>query len=248
MNATGRTCSSCSRAGRPSCRRRPAGRWQSRRILVLITPLLTYTTTVAVDGNGFVAAFVCGIAFRYVRQAPVRRHGAPAPAASDFQLVEDTSSMMTMIMWFFFGNAVVLALSEGVQWPVLLLCVAALTVVRIVPIGLAFLGSRFSRRERLMVGALGPRGTTSIVFGLLAFNALPLGPYADTALDAMTLAVLGCVLLHGGGSMVIARLLAPPSPSSSPSPSPPPPLATAAVSAARPLAKARARADGSPRA
>lgn len=70
-----------------------------------------------------------------------------------------------------------------------------------------FLGSTFTWRERLMVGALGPRGTTSIVFGLLAFNALPDGPYADTALYAMTLTVLGSVLLHGGGSVVIARSL-----------------------------------------
>ena len=63
-----------------------------------------------------------------------------------------------------------------------------------------------------MVGALGPRGTTSIVFGLLAFNALPDGRYADTALYAMTLTVLGSVLLHGGGSVVIARsLTGPPS-------------------------------------
>jgi len=72
---------------------------------------------------------------------------------------------------------------------------------------LAFLGSTFTWRERLMVGALGPRGTTSIVFGLLAFNALPDGPYADTALYAMTLTVLGSVLLHGGGSVLIARSL-----------------------------------------
>ncbi|RST06681.1 sodium:proton exchanger [Streptomyces sp. WAC07149] len=197
---------------------------QSRRTLVLIAPLLTYTTTVAVDGNGFVAAFVCGIAFRYVRQAPVRRHGAQAPAASDFQLIEDTNSMMTMVMWFFFGNAVVLALGEGIDWSVLLLCVAALTVLRILPIALAFLGSRFSWRERLMVGALGPRGTTSIVFGLLAFNALPLGSYADTALDAMTLAVLGSVLLHGGGSMALARLLAPSPPSRAADSAGPPPV------------------------
>ncbi|MFF4186245.1 cation:proton antiporter [Streptomyces sp. NPDC001691] len=205
---------------------------QSRRTLVLITPLLTYTTTVAMDGNGFVAAFVCGIAFRYVRQAPVRRHGAQAPAASDFQLIEDSSAMMTMVMWFFFGNAVVLALSEGVEWRVFLLCMAALTVVRVLPIAVAFLGSRFSWRERLMVGALGPRGTTSIVFGLLAFNVLPLGSYADTALDAMTLAVLGSVLLHGGGSMALARLLAPPAPSPT------------AGCASAPLAPAHARAHG----
>ncbi|MFE7767314.1 hypothetical protein [Streptomyces sp. NPDC057438] len=64
-----------------------------------------------------------------------------------------------------------------------------------------------------MVGALGPRGTTSIVFGLLAFNALSDGRYADTALYAMTPTVLGSVLLHGGGSVVIARSLTGPPPS-----------------------------------
>lgn len=185
---------------------------QSRRIVVLVTPLLAYTVTTALEGNGFVASFVCGIAFRYVRQAPVRRRGASAPHAaaphaSDFQLIEDTNAMATMCMWFFFGNAVVLAMEEGVHWPTVVLCVAALTVVRVLPVLLAFLGSTFTWRERLMVGALGPRGTTSIVFGLLAFNALPDGRYADTALYAMTLTVLGSVLLHGGGSVLIARSL-----------------------------------------
>ncbi|MEX1654869.1 cation:proton antiporter [Streptomyces pseudovenezuelae] len=76
---------------------------------------------------------------------------------------------------FFFGNAVVLAVGEGIGWPTIVLCAAALTVVRILPVMLAFLGSTFTWRERLMVGALGPRGTTCLVFGLLAFNALGRG-------------------------------------------------------------------------
>ncbi|GHF67198.1 sodium/hydrogen exchanger [Kitasatospora xanthocidica] len=179
---------------------------QSRRILVLIVPLLAYTSTTAAHGNGFVASFVAGVAFRYVRRAP-ERHGAAVPVGSDFQLLEDTSAMMTMVMWFFFGNAVVLTFVVGVDWPVLVLCAAALTVLRIVPVLLSLLGSRFSRAERLMVGALGPRGTTSIVFGLLAFNALPDGPAANSALDAMVVVVLGSILLHGGGSLAIARAL-----------------------------------------
>ncbi|CAM5481412.1 hypothetical protein GCM10010329_29520 [Streptomyces spiroverticillatus] len=45
------------------------------------------------------------------------------------------------------------------------------------------------------------------MFGLPAFNSLPDGPFAYTALDATTLTVLGSVLLHGGGSIAIARLL-----------------------------------------
>ncbi|MFI6414780.1 hypothetical protein [Streptomyces sp. NPDC050585] len=68
--------------------------------------------TVAAGGNGFVAAFVCGIAFHYVGQTPARRHESSVPDASDFRLVEDTSSSMTMSIWFVFGNATVLALCE----------------------------------------------------------------------------------------------------------------------------------------
>ncbi|MEU3822154.1 hypothetical protein AB0E74_21410 [Streptomyces sp. NPDC030392] len=85
---------------------------QSRGILVLVTPLLVYTMTVAAGGNGFVAAFVYGIAFRSVGQTAARRHESSVPDASDFRLVEDTSWSMTMSMWFVFGNATVLALCE----------------------------------------------------------------------------------------------------------------------------------------
>ncbi|MCB5167028.1 cation:proton antiporter [Streptomyces bambusae] len=191
---------------------------QSRRVLVLVTPLLVYTVTVAAGGNGFVAAFVCGIAFRYVRQTPARRHETRGADPTDFRLVEDTSSIMTMCMWFFFGNAAVLALTDGLHVPTVLLCLAALTVVRIAPILLAFLGSDFTRGERLMIGSLGPRGTTSIVFGLLAFNALPDGPAADTALYAMTITVLASVLLHGLASTPLARLLTTAGPATTASP------------------------------
>ncbi|WP_234326996.1 cation:proton antiporter [Streptomyces sp. NRRL WC-3742] len=179
---------------------------QSGRITVLVVPLLVYTSTTAMHGNGFVASFVAGVAFRYVRRAP-QRHGAAEPGGSEFQLIEDTSALMTMVMWFFFGNAVVFTFVVGPDWQVLLLCAAALTVLRIGPVLLSLLGSRLGRRERLMVAALGPRGTTSIVFGLLAFNALPDGTAANSALDSMVLVVLGSILLHGGGSLAIARAL-----------------------------------------
>lgn len=45
------------------------------------------------------------------------------------------------------------------------------------------------------------------MFGLLAFTALPDDADADTALYAMTITVLGIVLLHGVGSLPVARLI-----------------------------------------
>ncbi len=43
-------------------------------------------------------------------------------------------------------------------------------------------------RSRLVIGLLGPRGTASIVFGLLAYNALE-GTIADDTLYVMTISV-----------------------------------------------------------
>jgi sodium/hydrogen antiporter len=85
-----------------------------------------------------------------------------------------------------------------------LFCLLALTVVRLVPVLIAMLGSTFSWRERLLIGWIGPRGTTSIVFGLLAFNLL-VGDAEHAALMTMVIAVLGSVVLHGVGAPAAAR-------------------------------------------
>ena len=74
---------------------------------------------------------------------------------------------------------------------------------------LSLAGSALSHRERLQVGILGPRGTTSVVFGLLAFNRLPEGPAADTILLVTVALVLGSVVLHGIGAGPTVRWLTP---------------------------------------
>lgn len=71
---------------------------------------------------------------------------------------------------------------------------------------LALLGFSTTWRERFAIGAIGPRGTTSIVFGLLAFNDLPSGTLADTALTTMTLTVIASVLVHGPGAVIVGRM------------------------------------------
>ncbi|WP_020659992.1 cation:proton antiporter [Amycolatopsis benzoatilytica] len=190
---------------------------QSGRIAVLLTPLLTYTATVAVDGNGFVASFVCGIAFRYVhrlRKARRVRDGRADRAeiradafGNDLHLLEDFTALLTTTMWFVVGIAAILAFYLTISWQVVLFCVAALTVLRVLPVLLSMAGSTLSGRERLLIGALGPRGTTSIVFGLLAFNKLPEGPEADTILVITVVCVLGSVVLHGIGAKPLTLLL-----------------------------------------
>lgn len=188
---------------------------QSRRIAVLLTPLIASSAGVQIGGNGFVTSFVCGIAFRYVhrvlaarriRSSPTPR-SAPHSAAGpqDVGLLEDATALMTMTMWFVVGLAAVVTFTIGVSRPAVLFCLTALTIVRILPVLAALTGSPLPHRDRLLIGLLGPRGTTTIVFGLIAYNSLPDGTGADTVLQTTVLCVLGSVLLHGMGSETLIR-------------------------------------------
>jgi sodium/hydrogen antiporter len=172
---------------------------QSKRLILVSAPLLAYTSSIAIHGNGFVAAFVCGIAYFRLRSA--------VTAARELELLDDVGALLTVVMWFVFGASAVLALSFGVPIAIVVFCLLALTVVRLIPVLLALLGSRFSWRERLLLGSIGPHGTTSIVFGLLAFNVL--SDLAETdALLTMVLVVLGSVVIHGLGAPAAARAYA----------------------------------------
>ncbi|MEV6279804.1 cation:proton antiporter [Nocardia sp. NPDC051832] len=170
---------------------------QAKRMLLVAAPLLTYALSTALGGNGFVAAFVCGLAIHRLRR-PDQRH-------RELELIDDVGFLLTVVMWFTFGAVAVYTLGEVGDWRLWLFCGAALTVLRIVPVLLALTGSGLTWVEDLLIGLLGPRGTTSIVFGLLAFNKLH-DSGADLALTAMVLTVAGSVVLHGLGSSLTARV------------------------------------------
>jgi NhaP-type Na+/H+ or K+/H+ antiporter len=97
--------------------------------------------------------------------------------------------------------------ASGLTVDVVVFCLLALTLVRMVPVAAAMLWSKFSWPERLLLGWLGPRGTPSIVFGLLAFNVLE-GGAEHAVLLVMVIVVLGSVLLHGVGAPAAAHWFA----------------------------------------
>ncbi|PND56390.1 sodium:proton exchanger [Mycobacterium sp. ENV421] len=185
---------------------------QSKRIIYVAAPLLSYSLSVGLGGNGFVSAFLCGMALNYVRK--VRRAGAERPGdlAEDkhreLELIDDVAVLLTAFMWFVVAGIGVIALmSGGVTWGIVGYTVVAVTIVRLIPVMFALLGSRMDWRERLLVGWLGPRGTTSIVFGLLAFNVLE-GGIEKQVLLIMVLVVLSSVVVHGLSAAGVAHAFA----------------------------------------
>ncbi len=169
---------------------------QSNRLVLVAAPLLAFGLSLSVDGNGFVSAFVCGIAFKFLRHSDDIR--------GDLELVDDVGFLLTVGMWFAFGVAAVAIFEAGVTVGAVVFSLLALTVVRMVPVLIGMFGTPFSQAERLLVGGLGPRGTTTIVFGLLAFNVLDQSDEHTVGL-VVVLCVLGSVILHGVAAPAVAH-------------------------------------------
>lgn len=106
------------------------------RIGVALIPLLAYAAAGVLFANGFIAAFVCGIAYHATRNA------GGVTAHSELELTEDLATLSSMAMWFLFGATVSYLAEIGLPgWEVFVFVAAALTVLRIVPIRLFLLGS-----------------------------------------------------------------------------------------------------------
>lgn len=173
---------------------------QSIRIGVVALPITTFGLAVTAGANGFVAAFVCGIAFRIAR-------GREWQDTTELTFVEDLSSFVNLLLWLAFGIASVTLISFTYDWwPALLLAFFALTLGRFLPVWLSLAGTKIPAKDRFFMATMGPRGAASIVFGLLAFNALPLSQ-GVLVLAATSMVVLGSLVLHGaGGTLLIKKL------------------------------------------
>ncbi|MEU3075465.1 cation:proton antiporter [Streptomyces laurentii] len=183
---------------------------------VLGLALCCYATSVALDGNGFIAAFTGGLAFT----------AAGGPAAKLVPFVEETGALLSLLVWLIFGVIAVVPAMEALTWQTALYAVLSLTVVRMLPVALALTGTRLGRPAVLFVGWFGPRGLASVVFGLLALEDLN-GPMAQPAVTAIAFTVLLSVLAHGLSADPLAkrygpRLATPQGPPAGPSTSVPP--------------------------
>jgi len=103
-----------------------------------------------------------------------------------------------MVSWFVFGSVIVPALAAGWTWHIVVYAVLSLSVVRMLPVAIALIGTRMDRATVLFVGWFGPRGLASIVFALIALEDLhgvP-GPL-DEVVGAIGFTVLLSVVAHG---------------------------------------------------
>ena len=169
----------------------------SRQIVVLALALGGYFASVALGGNGFVAAFVAGLAFGAVTRG----------AEEQAELFSEAGGILLSIgVWTIFGATLVGSLFRFTDdFRPILYAILSLTIIRMVPVAIALLGSRLALPTVGFIGWFGPRGLASIVFGILAIDALTeaRGPVA-TVTSTIAWTVLLSVVAHGLTAGVLA--------------------------------------------
>jgi NhaP-type Na+/H+ or K+/H+ antiporter len=162
-----------------------------RRLATLAAALASFTLAVAVDGNGFIAAFVAGIAFGASLPADV------ADPEEVGELPELMGELLALAVWFLFGAALVPLVLDHFSVSLLVYALLSLTVIRMIPVALALVGSGLDRPTVLFVGWFGPRGLASVVFALLAIEELGESSLVGQAVAVVALTVVLSVVLHG---------------------------------------------------
>ena len=165
---------------------------------VLALAICAYACALALHGNGFIAAFVGGLAYRL---GGGRRGERLVP------YVEETGALVSLLVWLAFGAIAVVPAFEGLTWQTVLYAVLSLTVIRMAPVALSLIGAGLGRPAVAFVGWFGPRGLASVVFALLALEDI--GKVADAAVSVIAFTVLLSVVAHGLTADPLARRYGP---------------------------------------
>jgi sodium/hydrogen antiporter len=158
-----------------------------RRLALLALALIAWALADQIGGNGFIAAFVGGLAVR----PTVERVGEQL-----IRFTEAEGQLLNLSVFFIFG-VLVIGLIQPLSWGVAVYALLSLTVIRMLPVAVSLLGTHLRGVSVLFMGWFGPRGLASIVLGLVVVAEAPLIAGRDEMGVVVALTVLLSVLLHG---------------------------------------------------
>jgi sodium/hydrogen antiporter len=165
-----------------------------RRVVPAAGAALAYGVAAALGGSGFIAAFVAGITFRFlIDRDPEDVNG----------LSEQVGDVLDGVTFVLFG-AVLLGPALGeLSWALAGYAVVSLTLVRMLPVAVAMLGSSARAPTLGFMGWFGPRGLASIVFAVIVVEESDL-PHEDLIALAIYLTVGLSVFAHGASAAPLA--------------------------------------------
>jgi sodium/hydrogen antiporter len=159
--------------------------WEQLGVVAL--PLLCAVVSETMGASMFIAAFVAGLAVQV---------GFKDAGRQSVEFTEEWGQFLNLGVFFVFGLMVVHGWKEFRAWHVIYALVS-LTVVRMLPVAIALIGTRLSRATVLFMGWFGPRGLASIVLALVYLENETHQPGSATIRGAIKATVLLSIFAHG---------------------------------------------------
>jgi NhaP-type Na+/H+ or K+/H+ antiporter len=170
-----------------------SGAWL--QVIPIAAAGLAYSFAAALGGSGFIGAFLAGAIF-----------GALVPEESEeaSRLNEELGSLFGGVTLLIFGAVLLGPALQHVSWQIALYAGLSLTLVRMLPVAIAMLGSSAKWPTVGFLGWFGPRGLASIVFAVITVQEAHLAG-VDTILRATYLTIGLSVFAHGITAAPLAR-------------------------------------------
>ncbi len=156
------------------------------QVLPVATAALAYGLAAPLGGSGFIAAFVAGFVFGAVHRSD----------GEVTYLLDELGGLANAATFIVFGAAFVGPALTGIAWTTGLYGVLSLTVVRMLPVGVALVGMRARAVTVAFIGWFGPRGLASIVFTVVVLEEADL-PHVSTITTVVVFTVLLSIVAHG---------------------------------------------------
>ena len=162
-----------------------------QQIGVVALPLLCLLASEMADASMFIAAFVAGLAVQF---------GFKEAGKHSVEFAEEWGQLLNLAVFFLFGMAVVR------DWPQFsvaswIYALLSLTLVRMLPVAIALIGTRLSAASVVFMGWFGPRGLASIVLGLVYLEQEAHFRGEPTIRFAVMVTVLLSIFAHGLSAM-----------------------------------------------
>lgn len=170
-----------------------SGGW--KQVIPAAGAVLGYGVASALGGSGFIAAFVCGLAFR----AALKRDPEDVN-----RLTEEVGGVLGGVTFLLFGAVLLEPALGELSWSVILFAVLSLTLIRMLPVAVAMIGTHSRLPTVAFVGWFGPRGLATIVFALIIVEQSQL-PQQNLIVLVAYLTVGLSIFLHGASAAPLAR-------------------------------------------
>jgi NhaP-type Na+/H+ or K+/H+ antiporter len=157
--------------------------------VAIAVTLLAYGTAELLHGYGFLAVFVAAVVLRGTE----RSHEFHADLHG---FAEQIENLLVVGLLMVFGGALVSGVFDAITWPVIVVAVVVVFVVRPVSGMVALVGSRLTVAERVTISFFGIRGFGSLYYLAFAFSAAAFAS-ADELWAIVALTMVISIAVHG---------------------------------------------------